>query len=375
MIHASRPLAAAVATAAAIGVAAHVAIEGQTPVTVTIVATGLNDPRGMTFGPDEGLYVAEAGPGGGTLSTIGQCDQVEPPVGPFLAGHLARVVRIDSSGHQTVVADGLPSSEATPLVGGDRQGAASVAFVGNRLLALVAGAGCSHGHASADNGVLEVDGGMTSELANLSSWIRANPGAKGEKHPRDADYEPDGVWYSLLFSGGRLYAVEPNHGLLVTVHHERGTVELVSDLLAAFGDNTYTALAADRGDLYVGTLGRIAWLTGVFPPVPDLGESFKGDIYRLSRNGESSHVATGLRAVLGLAFDARHRLYALQSPIFVPGTGSLVRQTPDGQWETVVSGLVFPSGLTRGPDGAIYISECGYHCAPGQGRILRVAVP
>jgi hypothetical protein len=96
---------------------------------------------------------------------------------------------------------------------------------------------------------------------------------------------------------------------------------------------------------------------------------------RLSRNGRAAHVATGLQAVLGLAFDARHRLYALQSPIFAPGTGSLVRQTADGQWETIVSGLVFPSGMTRGPDGALYVSECGYHCAPGDGRILRISVP
>jgi len=368
----SRLLAAA--AAATFGTTSPFMVEAQAQATVTVLATGLNDPRGLAFGPDKALYVAEAGPGGGTWSTVGLCDQVQPPVGPFLAGTSARIVRIDASGDQTVVAAGLPSSEATPVIGGDRQGASAVTFIGGRLLALVAGPGCSHGHASADNGVLEVLDGATSELANLSAWILANPGAKGDLQPRDPDYEPDGVWYSLLFEQGRLYAVEPNHGLLVSVHPERGTVSLVADLLARFGDKTYTALAADRGDLYVGTLGRIAWLPGVFPPVPDLGASFEGDIYRLSRNGDAAHVATGLRAVLGLAFDARHRLYALQSPVFVPGTGSLVRQTPDGQWETVVSGLVFPSGVVRGPDGAFYISECGYHCAPGQGRILRVAV-
>ena len=62
-------------------------------------------------------------------------------------------------------------------------------------------------------------------------------------------------------------------------------------------------------------------------------------------------------------------------PIFMPGTGSLVRQVAQGQWETVVSGLNFPSAVKLGPDGALYISECGYHCGPGEGRILRVAVP
>jgi len=372
------PSTVVVILAAAVAVCAgplHVRLEAQTAATVTEFATGLNDPRGLAFGPDKHLYVAEAGSGGGTLSTVGQCDQVAPPVGPFVAGYAARVVRISPSGERTIVVAGLPSAEATPAIGGDKQGASDVAFIGTRLLTLIAGAGCSHGHADNDNGIVEVGDDGIVPLANLSAWLLANPGAKGAQEPRDPDYEPDGVWYSLLFALGRLYAVEPNHGLLVSVHPRSGAITLVNDLFTTFGDHTYTALAADRGDLYIGTLGRIAWTPGVFPPVPDFDESFRAGIYRLSRDGEATQVGTGLHAVLGVAFDTQHRLYALQSPIFAPGSGSLVRQNAAGAWETVVSGLDFPSAVTRGPDGAFYISECGYHCAPGEGRILRVTVP
>ena len=370
-----RYVAAAAAALVVFAGPSRATLYAQDVATVAEVATGLNDPRGLAFGPDKHLYVAEAGSGGATLSTVGLCDQVEPPVGPFLAGNSARVLRISPWGEGTVVADGLPSAEATPLVGGDKQGASAVAFNGNRLLTLIAGGGCSHGHADADNAILELGPDGVSQFVNLSAWLLANPGGKGELQPRDPDYEPDGVWYSLLFDQGRLYAVEPNHGLLVSVHPEHGDVTLVNDLYTTFGDRTYTALAADRGDLYIGTLGRFVWTPGVFPPVPDFVESFRAGIYRLSRNGTATQVGTGLYAVLGVAFDRQHRLYALQSPIFAPGSGSLVRQVAYDQWETIVSGLDFPSALTLGPDGAFYISECGYHCAAGAGRILRVTIP
>src|SRR6478672_10215712 len=51
-------------------------------VTMSIYATGLYNPRGLKFGPDGYLYVAEGGKGG-TTSTAGHCAQVITPIGPY----------------------------------------------------------------------------------------------------------------------------------------------------------------------------------------------------------------------------------------------------------------------------------------------------
>jgi hypothetical protein len=64
----------------------------SSPSSVSVFATGLNNPRGLKFGPDGNLYVAEGGIGVAN-STEGCCEQVIPPVGPTLAAPLARVFR------------------------------------------------------------------------------------------------------------------------------------------------------------------------------------------------------------------------------------------------------------------------------------------
>jgi hypothetical protein len=54
------------------------------------------------------------------------------------------------------------------------------------------------------------------------------------------------------------------------------------------------------------------------------------------------------------------------------GTGAIVRVRAGHPAETVVSGLVFPTGMTVGPDGAFYVSEQGFGFPAGQGRVLRI---
>jgi hypothetical protein len=57
-----------------------------------------------------------------------------------------------------------------------------------------------------------------------------------------------------------------------------------------------------------------------------------------------------------------------------PGTGAIVRVHAGRPAETVVSGLVFPTGMTVGPDGAFYVSEQGFGFGAGAGRVVRIAL-
>jgi glucose/arabinose dehydrogenase len=327
---------------------------------VTVFATGFDNPRGLAFGPDGRLYVAEGGRGG-TASTVGQCQQVPDPIGPYTGGFTARISRVDHDGERSTVVDGLPSSATSSASGGLVSGVAAVAFLDGQLYAVTAGAGCSHGLAGTHNAVLRIHDHSAEEVADLSAFQMANPVA----HPSADDFEPDGTWYSMVASRGALYAVEPNHGELDRISRS-GEVERVVDVSAELGHVVPTSLAVRHGRFSLSNLGT-------FPVNP--GTQF---LATATRKGDFQVERNGLTAVLGLAFDRRGHLFALESTTAAgaptPGTGKVVEVT-EGDTRTVVDGLTFPTGMTFGPDGSLYVSNFGFGLPPGAGQILRICLP
>ncbi|MEO6845557.1 MAG: ScyD/ScyE family protein [Ginsengibacter sp.] len=332
--------------------------KGDATVTTSkVFATGFNNPRGLKFGPDGYLYVAEGGTGGNHFST--GCQQAPAPVGPYMGNDsTSRISRVDWQGARSTFVNYLPSCTAGAKTGSGVTGMADVAFIGNTLYGLIAGGGCSHGVPDVPNGLIKSKGGGSWTLAaNYSQFILAHPGVNYDP----ADYTPDGNPWSMINVNNKFYIVEANSGVLDEIS-PNGNIKRVVDISATQGHIVPTALAWHKGYFFVGNLGTF----------PIMGKS---NVYMISPSGQIKVLATGFSTILGLAFDNHDRLYILENTVGAPGPtpglGNVVRLDLDGSKHVVVSGLNLPTAMTFGPDGKLYISNNGIG-APGTGEVLQV---
>lgn len=338
----------------------------ESPAPLTTLATGFNGPMGVTVAPDGDVWVIDSGTGGdGTLNFT------SPETGEVQAasvGDTSRVVRVSPDGQQTEVAT-LPSV----LVGQETTGGARLALLEGAVYA-------TSGVWIETNGdevpplmaaVVEIgEGAEVREVADMWAFEASeNPdGFIKEAHPYGLAAGPDGMLYVADAGANDLLKVDPATGevtLLATFAGIPGPLPNPTRGGANESDPVPTGVAfGDDGTVYVSLLPG-------FPFTPGSAK-----VVAVDAEGNVSDYATGLTMVTDLRRGPDGALYAVQLAEWTeqgptPDSGALVR-LQDGQPETVLSGLSFPTSVDFAANGDAYLTLNGVG-APGSGELAVVA--
>lgn len=339
----------------------------------TVVASGLNNPRGLDFAPNGALYIAEAGLGGDGPVIVGGD-------GPHQFGHTGSITRV-WKGKQERLVQGLPSlavADQTAAIG-----PSSISFNGSGHALLTIGLGANP---ALRNSILGEQGrslgtvsmlnqnGQIRTLADLAAFELVNdPDGNGpDSNPNGVLNDKGGVAYVTDAGANALLSVAANGKVSVVAVFPNRIVPTPPILpqppfppaLSSQAVPTNVVRGPD-GALYV------SQLTGF--PFPVGGAR----VFRVVPGSAPQVYAEGFTNIIDLEFDAQGNLYVLEidrNGLIAPEvTGRLARVNAGSHTvDTVASdGLVMPGGMAIGPDGAIYISN--FSTSPGIGEVIRLA--
>ena len=339
-----------------------------------VVADGLNNPRGIGFGPDGALYVAESGSGG-----TGRCiTSPEDPEAESCFGRTGSVTRITRHSQQRVLT-GLPSLAEDGVAA---SGPVDLGFSGWTGYLLI-------GNPGGDTGTREGIGPGAGRFGKLLKvdlrGIRAVadfPQFEGDNNP-DNNLEEGGVDSNpngLLVGRKSRYVTDAGGNDLLKVDR-KGHISVVAvfpplqpapappdgALIPPQAVPTSVVRGPD-GALYVGQL------TGF--PFPPGG----ANVYRVVPGHDPQVFEDDFTNIIDIAFDKRGRLYVLEIAtdglLNVPEgqlpVGRLVRVNKDGSRTTLAQeGLNAPGGFVLG-HGAAYITNNSI--LSGAGQVVKVAI-
>ncbi|MCW2598243.1 MAG: hypothetical protein JWM02_72 [Frankiales bacterium] len=325
------------------------------PAAPVVVASGLDNPRGLVLGEHGLLYVGEAGHAGPT------CTAAPGENGPTCIGFTARISAVrTSNGQRRTVTGGLPSiGTAVAATGID-----GVAFDDNRVAGIMTGSpqgipadactgrpepACSQAVARASRRLGDLlvveDGHQATSVAEVGrfdyQWIVDH---KATVAPTNPDFQPgDSNPYGITAGPhDGWYVVDAGSNTLDYVD-KHGKIKVLAYLPDPPGPPEQR-FPYDAVPTCVATSGKTVWIG-----------TLSGQVYRWD-----GHAATlvagrdqGLTTISGCGTDRAGNLYVsnlfglTQDTFFAPHTGSVSKVTPAGVVTTVAGseGLSYPAGI------------------------------
>jgi len=355
-ITATVAMGAALALLAPLAVASAVAGPNPNPGAFEVIATGLNNPRGVALGDHDTVYVAEAGLGAGNAID-------GAVIGIGQTGSITRVKHAGSASPTVKrVVTGLWSTAGAQGLSIQTLGLDGIAVKGHHEIVGIMGksnvAGTNLGS------LVRIHGNKSRNLADVGAFDYAWTETYQNEAWASAPYSNP---YAVALVGKKTYVVDAGANTVDEVLNN-GTVRVIARLSDQGTRNaapTCIAVGPDRA-LYVGEYkyGSSASVWRIDPKAtnPD-------DLDTVLN--VATVWATGFKTITGCAFDKQGTFYASQYAEGNIQTAAFADPTT-GRTLIGVGELDKPQGIAVANDGTIYVADRGDSQLAGQGRLVRI---